>query len=572
MQNFTHLIGVAKGEIPADLLIKNTQVVNVFSGKIFTADVAITEKYIAGIGDYQTGKQIIDAKNLYLIPGLMDAHIHLESTLLTPSAFARAVISHGTTSIFIDPHEIANVLGIKGINYMLKATENLPLNVFILVPSCVPATNLETSGASITAEKIAKLLQHPRVVGLAEMMNFPGVINADKTVLGKIMATHATQKVIDGHAPLLTGKMLQAYIGVGIDSDHETTQLNEAIEKLEAGMWLMLRQGTAAKNLLTLLPAVNSFTVHRCLLCCDDKEPTDLQKQGHIDHLIKLAIKAGINPIWAIKMATINCAQRFGIKRLGAIAPGYRADLVLVKNLKDFQIETVIKNGKVIFEEGTLKVSLSPYIEPEVTNTVHLKDISPDDFRIFVQGKKVRVIGLLPDQIITKHLIKEVTKNREEIVADLEQDIIKIAVIERHHATGNIGLGLISGLGLKKGAIASSVSHDSHNIVVAGVNNQDMYIAVKAVEKMQGGFVLVENEMVKAGLALPIAGLISPLSAQEVGFHMKTLCQEAKNLGISLPNPFLTLSFVALPVIPELRLTDKGLVDVNKFEFVGLEI
>jgi len=572
VQNFTHLIGVAKGEIPADLLIKNTQVVNVFSGKIFTADVAITEKYIAGIGDYQTGKQIIDAKNLYLIPGLMDAHIHLESTLLTPSAFARAVIPHGTTSIFIDPHEIANVLGIKGINYMLKATENLPLNVFILVPSCVPATNLETSGASITAEKIAKLLQHPRVVGLAEMMNFPGVINADKTVLGKIMATHATQKVIDGHAPLLTGKMLQAYIGVGIDSDHETTQLNEAIEKLEAGMWLMLRQGTAAKNLLTLLPAVNSFTVHRCLLCCDDKEPTDLQKQGHIDHLIKLAIKAGINPIWAIKMATINCAQRFGIKRLGAIAPGYRADLVLVKNLKDFQIETVIKNGKVIFEEGTLKVSLSPYIEPEVTNTVHLKDISPDDFRILVQGKKVRVIGLLPDQIITKHLIKEAKKEGDEILADPEQDIIKIAVIERHHATGNIGLGLVSGLGLKKGAIASSVSHDSHNIVVAGVNNQDMYIAVKAVEKMQGGFFLVENEMVKAGLALPIAGLISPLSAQEVGFHMKTLCQEAKNLGISLPNPFLTLSFVALPVIPELRLTDKGLVDVNKFEFVGLEI
>ena len=572
MQNFTHLIGVAKGEIPADLLIKNAQVVNVFIGKIFTSNVAIAGKYIAGIGDYQTGKQIIDAKNLYLIPGLMDAHIHLESTLLTPSAFARAVISHGTTSIFIDPHEIANVLGIKGINYMLKATENLPLNVFILVPSCVPATNLETSGASIPAEKIAKLLQHPRVVGLAEMMNFPGVINADKTVLAKIKVTHEAKKIIDGHAPLLLKKPLQAYVSVGIDSDHETTQLDEAIEKLEAGMWLMLRQGTAAKNLLSLLPAINSFTVHRCLLCCDDKEPTDLQEQGHIDHLIKLAIKAGINPIWAIKMATINCAQRFGIKRLGAIAPGYRADLILVKNLNDFQIETVIKNGKVIFEEGTLKVSLSPYIEPEVTNTVHLKDISPDDFRIFVQGEKVRVIGLLPDQIITKHLIKEVTKNREEIVADLEQNIIKIAVIERHHATGNIGLGLISGLGLKKGAIASSVSHDSHNIVVAGVNNQDMYIAVKAVEKMQGGFVLVENEMVKAGLALPIAGLISPLSAQEVGFHMKTLCQEAKNLGISLPNPFLTLSFVALPVIPELRLTDKGLVDVNKFEFVGLEI
>jgi len=572
VEDFTHLIAVAKGEVPADLLIKNAQVVNVFIGKVFTSNVALAGKYIAGIGNYQTGKRIIDAQNLYLIPGLMDAHIHLESTLLTPSAFARAVIPHGTTSIFIDPHEIANVLGIKGINYMLKATQNLPLNVFVLAPSCVPATNLETSGASITAEQIAKLLQHPRVVGLAEMMNFPGVINADKTVLAKIRATHEAKKIIDGHAPLLRGKMLQAYIGVSIDSDHETTQLDEAIEKLGAGMWLMLRQGTAAKNLLTLLPAVNSFTVHRCLLCCDDKEPTDLQKQGHIDHLIKLAIKAGINPIWAIKMATINCAQRFGIKRLGAIAPGYRADLILVKNLSDFEIETVIKDGEVIFEEGTLKVSLSPYIEPEVTNTVHLKDISPDDFRIFVQGEKVRVIGLLPDQIITKHLIKEAKKEGDEILADPEQDTIKIAVIERHHATGNMGLGLLSGLGLKRGAIASSVSHDSHNIVVAGVNNQDMYCAVKAIEKMQGGFVLVENEVVKAGLALPIAGLISPLSAQEVGFHMKTLCQEAKNLDISLPNPFLTLSFVALPVIPELRLTDKGLVDVNQFKFVALQL
>ena len=572
MEDFTHLIAVAKGEVPADLLIKNAQVVNVFIGKVFTSNVALAGKYIAGIGNYQTGKRIIDAQNLYLIPGLMDAHIHLESTLLTPSAFARAVIPHGTTSIFIDPHEIANVLGIKGINYMLKATQNLPLNVFVLAPSCVPATNLETSGASITAEQIAKLLQHPRVVGLAEMMNFPGVINADKTVLAKIRATHEAKKIIDGHAPLLRGKMLQAYIGVSIDSDHETTQLDEAIEKLGAGMWLMLRQGTAAKNLLTLLPAVNSFTVHRCLLCCDDKEPTDLQKQGHIDHLIKLAIKAGINPIWAIKMATINCAQRFGIKSLGAIAPGYRADLILVKNLSDFEIETVIKDGEVIFEEGTLKVSLSPYIEPEVTNTVHLKGISPDDFRIFVQGEKVRVIGLLPDQIITKHLIKEAKKEGDEILADPEQDTIKIAVIERHHATGNMGLGLLSGLGLKRGAIASSVSHDSHNIVVAGVNNQDMYCAVKAIEKMQGGFVLVENEVVKAGLALPIAGLISPLSAQEVGFHMKTLCQEVKNLGISLPNPFLTLSFVALPVIPELRLTDKGLVDVNQFKFVALQL
>jgi len=573
MDRLEDIISIAKGDKPAELLIKNAQVVNIFTGKIDTTNVAVAGKHIAGLGDYKQGKQVIDAQGKYLIPGLMDAHIHLESTLLTPNAFAAAVIPHGTTSVFIDPHEIANVLGIRGIEYILRATEGLPLNVFLLVPSCVPATNLETSGAMITADNIASLLNHPRVVGLAEMMNYPGVLSGDVNVLKKIEVARNAHKIIDGHAPFLSGHGLQTYISAGIDSDHETTRLSEAKEKLAAGMWLMLRQGTAAKNLVDLLPAVDEFTLHRCVFCADDREPADLLNEGHIDYIIREAINAGLNPIWAIKMATLNCAQRFGLKRLGAIAPGYQADMVLIDDLKTFNIEVVIKNGEVVFADGILKVNIPPYIEPEVTNTIHIKEISPEIFTIYLQTEKARVIGLVKDQIITQHLVKTLRKSaRGEVLADPEQDIIKIAVIERHHASGNVGLGLISGLGLKRGAIASSVGHDSHNIIVAGTNNEDMYCAVKAIKEMQGGFVVVENGLVKAGLALPVAGLISPLSAKEVAFHIEHLCTVAQELGVSHRNPFLTLSFVALPVIPELRLTDKGLVDVNKFSFVPLEV
>ncbi|HDD35550.1 MAG TPA: adenine deaminase [Candidatus Desulfofervidus auxilii] len=572
LEKLAHIVAVARGNKAADLLIKDAKVVNVFSGEIYKAHVAIVSGYIAGIGNYKKGKQLINAKGRYLIPGLMDAHIHLESTLLTPSALAKVIIPHGTTSIFIDPHEIANVLGLKGIEYILRASENLPLNVFVLAPSCVPATHLETSGAKLDVKDIAQLFENPRIIGLAEMMNFPGVINGEKDVLEKIIVAKKANKVIDGHAPLLKGMNLQAYISTGIDADHETIDISEAKEKLQAGMWLMLREGTAAKNLINLLPIINAFNVHHFLLCCDDKEPADLLKEGHIDHLIRLAIKAGINPIWAIKMATINCAERFGLKQLGAIAPGYKADLVLINDLNKFQVEIVIKDGEIVFEEGVLKTPLLPYVEPEVTNTINIKEITPDMFKIKIKGKKARVIELVSDQILTKSLIMEVKKQGEEVLVDLERDIIKIAVIERHHATGNIGLGLVSGLGLKSGALASSVAHDSHNIIVAGVSENDMYVAVKAIKEMQGGFVVVENGMIKAGLSLPIAGLISPLSAKEVAFHIKALQKAAKELGVRLKNPFLTLSFVALPVIPQLRLTDKGLVDVNKFDFVPLEV
>lgn len=573
MDKLKNIVAIANGNKPADLLIRNARVVNVFTGKIDTTNVAVSGRHIAGLGDYKQGKQVIDARGKYLIPGLMDAHIHLESTLLTPAAFATAVIPHGTTSIFIDPHEIANVLGIRGVEYILRATEDLPLNVFLLVPSCVPATDLETSGAIITADDIAFLLNHPRVVGLAEMMNYPGVLSGDVNVLKKIKVASSAHKIIDGHAPSLSGHTLQSYISTGIDSDHETTRPDEAREKLAAGMWLMLRQGTAAKNLVNLLPAVDEFTFHRCVFCTDDREPADLLNEGHIDYIIREAINAGLNPIWAIKMATFNCAQRFGLKRLGAIAPGYQADMVLIDDLKTFNVEVVIKNGEVIFADGILKVNPPIYIEPEVTNTIHIKEISPETFSIHLQGERARVIGLVKDQIITQHLVKTVRKSsRGEVLPDPEQDIIKIAVIERHRASGNIGLGLISGLGLKRGAIASSVGHDSHNIIVAGTNNKDMYCAVKAIKAMQGGFVVVENSEVKAGLALPVAGLISPLSAQEVAFHIMHLCNVARDMGATHRNPFLTLSFVALPVIPALRLTDKGLVDVNRFSFLPLEV
>ncbi len=566
------IITVAKGEKPGDLLLKNAKVVNVFTGEIEEADVVIVDKYIAGIGNYSEAKQVINLKHRYLIPGLMDAHLHLESTLLTPAAFAASVLPHGTTSVFIDPHEIANVLGINGINYLLKATEDVWLNFFILIPSCVPATHLETAGAEITATDIAKLLHHPRVVGLAEMMNYPGVLNRDNTVLQKIKTAQRAQKVIDGHAPFVRGKDLQAYVSAGIDSDHETTRLDEAKEKLAAGMWLMIREGTAAKNLHSLLPAVNAFSLHRCLFCTDDKEAADLLKEGHIDYIIRLAIKAGLNPVWAIKMATFNCAQRFGLKGIGAIAPGYIADMAVVEDLENFEVVMTIKDGEVVFEEGVLKVQPSVYVEPQVTNTINIAEITPESFKLKITSNRAHVIGLVEGQIVTEHLIKEVKRNKQgEVISDPDRDILKMAVIERHQASGNIGLGLLSGLGLKRGAIAQTVAHDSHNLIVVGTNDQDMYVAVKAIKAMQGGFVVVENGMVKAGLSLPIAGLISPLKAEEVALHMEQLCATAKQLGVILQNPFLSLAFVALPVIPKLRLTDKGLVDVEKFAFIPLE-
>ena len=567
------LISVAKGDKPGDLLFKNARVVNVFTGEIEEANVVIAGKYIAGIGNYTEAKQIINLKHRYLIPGLMDAHLHLESTLLTPAAFAASVLPHGTTSVFIDPHEIANVLGVKGIEYMLKATEDVWLNFFVLIPSCVPATYLETAGAEITATDIAKLLTHPRVVGLAEMMNYPGVLNQDKTVLEKIKVAQSAKKVMDGHAPFLRGKNLQAYISAGIDSDHETTEFNEARTKLAAGMWLMIREGTAAKNLNSLLQAVNAFTLHRCLFCTDDKEAAELLKDGHIDHIIRLTIKAGLNPIWAIKMATLNCAQRFGLKNIGAIAPGYVADMAVIEDLKSFEVVMTIKDGEVVFEEGVLKVQPSVYVEPEVTNTIKIAEITPESFKLKINSNRAHVIGLVKDQIVTEHLIEEVKRDSQgEVISDPDRDILKIAVIERHHASGNIGLGLISGLGLKRGAIAQSVAHDSHNIIVVGTNDQDMYVAVKALKAMQGGFVVVEDGVVKAGLSLPIAGLISPLKSEEVALHIEQLCVTARQLGTIPQNPFLSLAFVALPVIPKLRLTDKGLVDVEKFEFISLEV
>ncbi len=578
------IIATAKGEKEGSLLLKNAQVVNVFTGEIEKADVIIAGRYIAGLGTYKRAKRTIDLKNKYLLPGLMDAHIHLESTLLTPGAFAAAVLPHGTTTVFIDPHEIANVLGMKGLEYILKTTEGIWLNVFVLIPSCVPATDLETSGARITEKEIKTLLGHPRVVGLAEMMNYPGVLSQDESVLTKMAVIQRQRLVIDGHAPLLKGHLLQAYVGAGIDADHEASELNEAQEKLSAGMWLMLREGSAAQNLLSLLSVVNSFNFHRCLFCTDDIEASHLLERGHIDAIVKKAIKAGLNPVWAIKMASLNVAQRFGIKRLGAVAPGYLADLIVVDDLDNFNIEMSIKEGEVVFEYGVLKVQSALEAEqktsafPEVVNTIRIadsffaEDTRPQAFKLSLEGSHAHVIGLLEGQIITQHLIKEVKKDHlGNVVSDPERDILKLAVVERHRASGRIGLGLLSGLGLKQGAVAQSVAHDSHNIIVVGTNDEDMWTAVKALKRMQGGFVVVKNRQVRAGLALPIAGLISPLKAEEVAMHLRHLHKELKLLGVKLAHPFLSLSFVALPVIPSLRLTDKGLVDVEKFEFISLE-
>ncbi|WP_459892772.1 adenine deaminase [Desulfothermus okinawensis] len=565
------LISVVRGDKKPTLLLKNVRLVNVFNGEILETNVAIYQKYIAGIGDYSEAHDILDLKGRFLLPGLIDAHLHLESSFLTPSSLASALISHGTTSIIIDPHEIANVLGIKGVEYILKASEAIPLNVFMLVPSCVPATHLETAGGKIGIREIRRLLKHPRVIGLAEMMNYPGVITANDNVLKKITCVGAQGLPIDGHAPMLSGKALQTYIAAGIDSDHETTTLTEAKEKLSLGMWLMLREGSAAKNLLDLLPAVNEYTVNRCLLCCDDKEAQDLIDKGHMDFVIKKTIQSGLKPLWAIKMATINTAQRFGLKGIGAIAPGYLADMVVVDSLEEFNVVFTIKSGETVFENGMVKGSIPSFVPPEVTHTVHLPKLKPDHFKIWTKGNKAHVIGLIPNQIVNKDLICEVKKHGDEVISDTDNDILKVAVVERHKGTGNIGLGLISGLGLKFGAIAQSIAHDSHNIIVVGTHDKDIHFALSTIHKMQGGIALVNDGKLIAALELPIAGLISQLSVSQVAFKTQQLIKESQNLGVKLSNPFLSLSFIALPVIPTLRLTDKGLVDVSQFRFVPLE-
>jgi adenine deaminase len=561
-------IKVASGEGKVDLLIKNGRVVNVFTGEIEKKDVAVFDGIIVGFDDYPAGK-VIDVKGDFLCPGLIDGHVHIESSMVTIPQFARAVLPNGTTSVVIDPHEIANVLGADGIRFMALSARGVPLNVFFMIPSCVPATHMETSGASLTAEDLKPLLNEPWAIGLAEMMNFPGVIHRDPEVLKKIEV--AGGKRIDGHAPFLSGKGLYAYLIAGIRSDHECTTAKEAKEKLKNGMWMMVREGSTARNLKDLLPLVNSKNSRRFLFVTDDRHPKELLEEGHINSMIKQAVRLGLDPVLAIQMATLNAAEYFRLDGIGAIAPGFRADLISFDHLGRFQVKKVFKDGILVAENGKMlsrSLKPSPSFKLKEEQELRIKQIDEKSFVLQSDQPLAKVIRLIPDQIVTQKVMKKVALRDGRAYPDLDQDILKIAVVERHRATGNIGIGFVQGFGLKKGAIGSSVAHDSHNLAVVGTNDQDMLKTVETIKKMGGGLAVVSGEKTLASLSLPIAGLMTENSVREVHRSLTAVHRAATSLGCRLPDPFMTLSFLSLPVIPELKITDKGLVDVNRFKIV----
>ncbi len=570
-QELIELINTARSSSPADVLLKNVSLVNVFSAEIYRTNVLLKDKFIAAVGEeYTDAEKVFEFGGKYLLPGLIDGHVHLESSMVSIPEYTKAVLPHGTTSVVADPHEIANVLGLRGVKYMLHSSRNVPLNVFLTAPSCVPATELETSGATLNHQEINEMLGWERVVALGELMNYPGVIYGVEEVMNKLLAARQRDKPVDGHAPGLSGKQLNAYIAAGIYSDHECTTRQEAAEKLRLGMWIMLREGSAAKNLAALLPLVNNANFRRCLFVTDDRHPRDLLQEGHIDQILRKAVSLGLDPIRAVQMATINTAQRFGLKALGAVAPGYIADLVIVNNLKDFEVETVFKDGRPVVEDGQLSVKIAPYQDPAVLNTVNTAPLSLQSFKIKLEGEQAKIIELVPDQIVTKKTVTRAKSQGGLVVSDWENDILKLAVIERHQATGNIGLGLVKGFGLNRGALASSVGHDSHNIIVVGTDDRDMLVAVEKIAALGGGYAVVCGGRVLASLPLPIAGLMSDRSVQEVQEGLQQLHQAGEDLGVKPESPFITLSFLALPVIPELKLTDKGLVDVIQFKIVPL--
>lgn len=573
------IISVAAGEKKARLVLKNARIINVFTESVMTADIAIQDGYIAGTGIYE-GEEEIDLKGSYVCPGFIDGHIHLESSMVLPAEFERAVLPHGTTAVVTDPHEITNVAGAAGIEYMLKKTENLCMDVFFMLPSCVPSTALDESGARMSAADLAPFYRDPRVLGLAEMMNSYGTIQGDNQCLEKIAGAHTTGKLIDGHAPLLSGKSLQAYVAAGVASDHECSHMAEALEKLASGQWIMIRQGTAAHNLQALTELFKPPYYQRAMLVTDDKHPGDLLQGGHIDGIIRKAVELGADPVRAIKMGTYNPACFFGLKNRGAVAPGYLADLVIFDDLKTVKVTAVYKEGWLAAESGRLLIDggisagdphlLDPGIKDRVFHSFHMSPITLSSLEFKEHGPNQRVIDLVAHELTTQERIRKWTDSPGFAPGvDVREDVVKLAVFERHHGTGHMGLGFLGRYGLKKGAVATSIGHDSHNLVVAGVTDEDMLAAGNRVLENQGGLAVALEGKVLGDLPLPVAGLMSMFTLEETDRRLEELKMLTRRLGISQDiDPFMTLAFVSLPVIPRLRLNTYGVIDVDRQEVV----
>ena len=555
------IIAVAAGREKADLVLKNAKYLNVFSNEFLCGDIAVANGLIAGIGKYD-GKTEIDVSGKLVLPGFIDAHIHLESSMVTPAEFAKAVVAHGTTTVITDPHEITNVMGIDGVEYMIQASQNLPIDVHFMMPSCVPATDIDESGAELDCKDIDLYLDNKKVLGLAEMMNYVGVINGDKNVLSKIVTSQAHHKKIDGHAPELSGNDLNAYIAAGVYSDHECSTFENALEKLRKGQFIMIREGTAAHNLKALMPLLTQQYYSRCMFATDDKHPSDLLHGGHIDYIVKQALKNGADPIVALKTATHHAARYFLLNNKGAIASGYLADIVVVDNLEDFNVETVFKRGKLVFD-GEVKDFSAPTVDEKLAekcfDTFHLDSVTPSSFKV---DGKLGLIGLVGGELLTRNL-----GTADKI--DVENDILKIACIERHKGTNHIGVGYVKGYSLKSGAVATSVAHDSHNIITVGCNDDDIAVAVNAIKDSKGGIAVVENGKIKALLELPIAGLMSDEPLTTVNEKLENAKSSAYELGADKSiDPFMTLSFLSLPVIPSLRITTKGVFDAENWKML----
>jgi adenine deaminase len=582
--NLKELISVARGEAPADLLLKNARIVNTFVGEIGQADVAISGDRIAGVGEYSEAREIIDLQGRFLAPGLINGHTHIESSMLHPARYTQAVVPRGTLTVVTDLHEIANACGYKGIKFVLDWAPKLPLDMLFMAPSCVPATHLETSGSRISSREIREILAYSNVIGLGEMMNFPGVISGEEEVLKKISVSRG--RIIDGHAPGLAGKELNAYLSAGIRSDHESTTLKEGKEKLRRGMYLMIREGSSEKNLDALLPLVTDNTYKRCFFVVDDRSCSDLLQEGDMDAVVRKAVSRGMEPVRAIQMATINAAEYFRLYDRGGIGPGYVANLITITDLSKLEIDMVLYKGKIVARQGK-PLFPSPPVTLELKDSVHIKPLTAQSLKIpLPRGERLEpvlslskdegetpeetypVIEIIPGQIVTKKAMQNVKVVDGMVMPDVERDILKLVVVERHRASGNIGVGLVKGFGLKKGALASSVAHDSHNIIAVGVDDLDILKAIGEINRLQGGLVVCTDLEILASLPLPIAGLLSPEPLEIVVSQHEHVDRAAASLGNLPPAPFSLLSFLALPVIPELRLTDLGLVDVVEFKFV----